>query len=78
MVFQPFIGISPLRYRDLFEKGKRKDENGKAKKWHSEPRRPMIDVVGQRHLSAEEHIVAELGKIIVTTQDMQPSKQPSL
>jgi deoxycytidylate deaminase len=39
VVFQPFMGISPFRYRDLFEKGARKDKTGEAKKWKSEPSR---------------------------------------
>lgn len=30
VLFQPFIGISPRRYRDIFEKKKRKDKVGKA------------------------------------------------
>jgi cytidine deaminase len=28
--FVPFMGISPYRYRDLFQKGKRKNEHGDA------------------------------------------------
>lgn len=31
--FSPFIGISPYRYRDLFERGKRKDKYGKFSDW---------------------------------------------
>ncbi|WP_238258263.1 deaminase [Methylobacterium gnaphalii] len=65
--FKPFIGISPFRYRDLFEKGKRKDEMGEARKWVSEPRRPMIDIVSAIHLSAEDNVIAELGRLIVST-----------
>ncbi len=53
---------------DLFEKGKRKDSDGKAKKWQSEPRRPMIDVFGQSHLLVEEHIKAELARTIVASE----------
>lgn len=64
--FQPFIGISPFRYLDLFEKGKRKSDTGEAKKWLSDPRRPMIDVVVPTHLEAEEYVVAELGRLITS------------
>ncbi|WP_288588756.1 anti-phage dCTP deaminase [uncultured Methylobacterium sp.] len=64
--FQPFIGISPFRYRDLFEKGKRKDGSGEAKKWFAEPRRPMIDVVYPSHVEAENLVIAELGRLIAS------------
>lgn len=64
--FKPFIGISPFRYRDLFEKGKRKDDLGEARKWFSEPRRPMIDIVHPIHLGAEDTVIGELGRLIVS------------
>ncbi|MFC5421610.1 deaminase [Bosea eneae] len=31
--FEPFIGIAPYRYREFFERGRRKDSNGNAMKW---------------------------------------------
>lgn len=37
-VFSPFIGISPHRFRDLFERGKRKDHKGTFSDWiHGSP-----------------------------------------
>jgi len=63
--FQPFIGISPFRYRDLFEKGRRKDGFGEAKKWNSEPRKPIVGVVMPSHLDAEKYVISKLGEIIV-------------
>ncbi|WP_372096857.1 anti-phage dCTP deaminase [Tistrella mobilis] len=33
VLFEPFIGISPRRYRDIFEKKRRKDSEGKAVQW---------------------------------------------
>jgi hypothetical protein len=39
VLFEPFIGISPRRYRDIFEKKTRKDKSGKAKKWYEAARR---------------------------------------
>jgi deoxycytidylate deaminase len=41
--FVPFLGISPLRYRDIFQKGRRKFENGDAKRWMGDPPVPLID-----------------------------------
>ncbi len=42
--FVPFLGISPLRYRDIFQKAeKRKGADGLAKRWVSGTERPLID-----------------------------------
>lgn len=77
VAFRPFIGISPYRYRDLFEKGKRKDNMGEAKKWFADPRRPMIDIVSPSHLGAEENVIAELGRLIVAKGQAQEVKTVS-
>jgi cytidine deaminase len=37
VVFEPFIGIAPYRYRDIFERGRRKTEIGKFKEWIDGP-----------------------------------------
>lgn len=37
--FLPFLGISPFRYRDIFEKGSRKT-GGKARTWYANDDRP--------------------------------------
>lgn len=34
VLFEPFIGISPRRYRDIFEKKKRKGDDGKIRPWY--------------------------------------------
>lgn len=66
--FEPFIGISPTRYRDIFEKGKRKGANGKAKKWYfgegeGEPR-PQIQDLGSEYLERENPAIAlTMGKL---------------
>jgi deoxycytidylate deaminase len=40
--FMPFIGISPHRYRDIFQKAaKRKGADGSAKRWLRDPEQPM-------------------------------------
>lgn len=41
--FMPFLGISPYRYRDIFQKGKRK-ERGVANKWYYKVPKPMLDL----------------------------------
>ncbi|CUU43806.1 ComE operon protein 2 [Blastochloris viridis] len=64
--FEPFIGISPSRYRELFEGGRRKDPFGEALKWKNDPRKPVIDVVVPPHFEAEKLVIAQLGKLIVS------------
>lgn len=58
--FEPFIGISPYRYRDLFEKGKRKYSGGMALKWHRGEKRAMIEVYYPSYFEAEAYIVDAL------------------
>lgn len=58
--FEAFIGVSPYRYRDLFEKGKRKYSGGLALKWNGGERRPMIEVYYPSYFEAESYIVAAL------------------
>lgn len=41
--YLPFLGISPYRYRDIFQKGRRK-KDGIAVEWYAHTPRPMIDV----------------------------------
>ncbi len=57
--FMPFIGISPLRYRDIFEKGKRKKE-GLAIRWIDTEPRPLIDVSAPTYIDLESFEFAHL------------------
>jgi deoxycytidylate deaminase len=60
VAFEGFIGVSPYRYRDLFEKGKRKYSGGLAEKWATGTMRPIIEVYYPSYFKAETHIVAQL------------------
>jgi deoxycytidylate deaminase len=51
--FVPFLGISPFRYRDIFQKEKRKKNDGIAKKWYFDKPRPMIDVDFPSYINSE-------------------------
>lgn len=62
--FQPFIGISPFRYRDLFEKGRRKNSFGEAQKWKSSPRKPIVGIAVPSHFAAEKFVISQLAKVI--------------
>jgi len=42
--FVPFMGISPIRYRDIFQKGRRKSSTGEATGWMNKVPTPMLDI----------------------------------
>jgi deoxycytidylate deaminase len=58
--FVPFLGISPFRYRDIFQKGKRKDADGNARRWLAGTERPMIDPIGPDYFDLEKNEIAPL------------------
>jgi deoxycytidylate deaminase len=54
VAFMPFIGISPRRYRDIFEKKKRKRDDGKAKNWYEGQPAPLIEDRSPAYIENEE------------------------
>jgi len=55
VLFQPFMGISPRRYRDIFEKRTaRKDEKGKAKDWYEGKPVPLVEDRSPAYIANEE------------------------
>lgn len=62
--FDTFVGVSPYRYRDLFEKGKRKYGAGLAQEWANDEPRPIIEVYYPSYAKAENFVVAELSKTL--------------
>lgn len=70
VVFEHFIGISPRRYRDIFEKGSRKHRDGSIREWlQDDGPLPMIEDKSPYYVlnepsaifSALEPVAAELG-----------------
>ncbi|MDB5709771.1 MAG: deoxycytidylate deaminase [Sphingomonas bacterium] len=59
VAFMPFLGISPYRYRDIFQKGKRKKE-GAAVPWYEGEPRPMLDVGASTYTDLEAFEIAKL------------------
>ena len=53
VLFEPFTGVAPFRYRDLFEKRKRKDEDGVAQEWMSDPKRPNVNLIVETYIRLE-------------------------
>ncbi|WP_454619043.1 anti-phage dCTP deaminase [Bradyrhizobium cenepequi] len=62
--FVPFMGISPHRYRDIFQKGRRKLDDGVADGWYRGEKAPMIDFVLPTYTYSEDWALADLvGKL---------------
>ena len=51
--FVPFLGISPVRYRDIFQRGKRKQSDGKALAYMTDPPSPMMEAATTAYLENE-------------------------
>jgi len=60
--FDAFIGVSPFRYRDLFEKSRRKHSSGTAQKWNQGSKRPMINIYFPSYFKGEIRVVAHARK----------------
>lgn len=51
--FSPFIGISPFRFRELFERGKRKDAAGAFSEWMYDKPQPIVRYTVATYLQNE-------------------------
>ncbi|MCG5246966.1 anti-phage dCTP deaminase [Methylorubrum extorquens] len=58
--FEAFIGISPLRFRDLFERSKRKDNYGKILAWDEKTAQPVFKQTTRFYLVNETAIMKSL------------------
>lgn len=60
VAFVPFLGVSPYRYRDIFEKKSRK-RDGRAVQWYCGDPRPLVEVSAPAYLDIEFLEVSKLG-----------------
>ena len=74
--FIPFTGVSPFRYRDFFEKGKRKYSSGLAKPFADEQPRPRVDNLYQNYLESEIIVVKFLGDRVEAINGAQETPSP--
>jgi hypothetical protein len=63
VVFEPFIGISPFRYRDLFARDrKRKDDDGAFKPWIDDGPAPVVKLTVATYISNERAVIKLFNK----------------
>jgi deoxycytidylate deaminase len=77
VLFEPFIGISPRRYRDIFEKRRRKDSTGKATPWNSGKPVPRIEDRSSSYIDNEEPAISLVtAKLLEIARQGEKLKEP--
>jgi cytidine deaminase len=64
VAFNAFLGVSPFRYRDLFEKRRRKNAVGMAERWSQGEPSPVINVLYPSYFRAEAYVASSLGSLL--------------
>ena len=67
VAFLPFIGIAPARYRDIFQKGKRKSKDGQALRWIFGEPRPSIELSAITYTTLESSELKKLDRQLTHT-----------
>lgn len=76
VLFEPFIGISPRRYRDIFEKKKRKESDGTKKDWSKGKPVPSIEDRGSAYIANEEPAISLITKKLLQYSESLAAAQP--
>jgi deoxycytidylate deaminase len=64
--FEHFVGISPRRYRDIFEKSSRRGGDGKIAEWYEGEPSPRLEDKGPAYIWNEESgVVSALQKVAI-------------
>jgi deoxycytidylate deaminase len=76
--FDHFHGVSPRRYRELFERTKRKDDDGRFVEWNTDDvARPIIDLKFPFYMRLEEEVLGSLGRYLealrMSIDELDPS-----
>jgi cytidine deaminase len=62
--FEPFVGVAPRQYMDLFAMVKRKDAEGKPVRWDPSKASPRIVASAEVYLAKENQILAEVTRLM--------------
>lgn len=61
--FEHFYGITPRRYRELFQRGKRKDDNlGQFQRYIRGKKKPLIQIIFPFYIIFEEEVIPKITK----------------
>jgi deoxycytidylate deaminase len=65
VLVEHFVGISPRRYRDIFEKPKkRRDGRNQVKRWQFDVPTPMVPDKTETHIAIEQQILVGFNEIL--------------
>lgn len=64
VILSHFHGIAPKRYRDIFEKGGRKNRDGRAKVWYEDEPKPLVGDRFSMHVLFEPEVVRQLAETL--------------
>jgi deoxycytidylate deaminase len=70
--FPPFVGISPFRYRDIFQKGRRKRGDGSAAQWYHNSPQPLVETLAPVSADLERLAFHPLFGAITSGQSVTP------
>jgi len=71
VAFEHFFGVSPRRYRELFERGKRKTDDGKCQDYIDGKKRPIVDIKFPFYKQLEEYVMSKLIGAVVDALDTE-------
>jgi len=66
--FEPFNGIAPERYSEIFKKGRRKDKEGNAILWDPQQAEPVLKRLVPAYLQIEKGVLDALNNILQEKQ----------
>jgi deoxycytidylate deaminase len=65
VLVEHFVGISPRRYGDIFDKpGKRRDDSNRVKHWHYDDPTPLVDNKAGTHTLLEAQTLVDFDKLM--------------
>lgn len=62
--FEPFIGIAPERYTEIFKKGRRKNKDGSAVFWDPQISEPILKRLVPAYITIEKGVLDALNNIL--------------
>ena len=71
--FEPFVGIAPERYQEIFTRGRRKDDDGRAILWEAHSAEPILQRLVPAYLTIEVGVIAQLS-ILAESVDLKLKK----
>ncbi|MGO9941383.1 MAG: deaminase [Rhodoblastus sp.] len=70
VTFNHFFGITPRRYRELFERGKRKNEDGQFVEFGSGEKIPIVDVKMPSYTTLEGFVLGRASEMLVAACEL--------